>query len=290
MYLGSDAANLQAEVESRQNTAVLERLLENSMLMQDKIKNIGLPLQVIQEELYGKKGPSLESYSQMMAKKSGSQYKAKTNRQVRNELANLTQLSDRVDFSDVNSDYEHMHSSNIQPKARLNVSKLEEAYATIKQDSNCNSPGLLSPVPRRAFAKRMVAHTMQSTFLVCDYGIDVRDSTDKTTLQNETPIPGGGVDYLPIPRDKTNPHARGGAIAIQPEAPSPRLDSALDIKEMLNESKALSLDDILDIVGIRPLPDRFSGQTQSYKQIPKPIQYSQRRPTPGKGQDHRTSG
>ena len=41
---------------------------------------------------------------------------------------------------------------------------------------------------------------------------------------------GTKTDYLPLPRTKDNPFARGGAINIQPQAPNYRLDSTLQFE------------------------------------------------------------
>ena len=35
---------------------------------------------------------------------------------------------------------------------------------------------------------------------------------------------GVNTEYLPLPRTKDNPNARGGAINVQPQAPNHRLD------------------------------------------------------------------
>lgn len=51
LTLGSESYLEQSE--SRQNQQVLEVLLENAHDMRAKIKKIGLPMEVIKEELYG---------------------------------------------------------------------------------------------------------------------------------------------------------------------------------------------------------------------------------------------
>lgn len=51
MSLGSESYLEQSE--SRQNQIVLELLLDNARDMDHKIKNIGLPMEIIKEELYG---------------------------------------------------------------------------------------------------------------------------------------------------------------------------------------------------------------------------------------------
>ena len=47
MYLGSDEANFGEKLDSKQNELVMERLLENALSMKQKIKAIGLPIDII---------------------------------------------------------------------------------------------------------------------------------------------------------------------------------------------------------------------------------------------------
>jgi hypothetical protein len=55
----------------------------------------------------------------------------------------------------------------------------------------------------------MVANALNSNLNVCDY--PELDEGDKISE---------GINYLPHPRTKANPNARGGAINIEPHAPT----------------------------------------------------------------------
>ena len=52
---------------------------------------------------------------------------------------------------------------------------------------------------------------------------------------------GKEVEYLPMPRTKHNPNARGGAIAVHPVAPTERLD-------YYKKSKKLPKMDLYDLM------------------------------------------
>jgi hypothetical protein len=85
----------------------------------------------------------------------------------------------------------------------------------------------------------MVAHAMNSNLNVCDY---------PELAGREKPV--DGIDYLPRARTKANPNARGGAITIEPHAPSPRLDRALQFESVYEQQKRLSLRELLVKMGI----------------------------------------
>lgn len=116
----------------------------------------------------------------------------------------------------------------------------------------------------------MVAHTMQSTFLVANYS-----NPDEFNYGQDLTISthiSGANDYLPMARSKNNPYARGGAIKLEPQAPTARLDSALHIREMVDDIKHLPLDIILDKLNVRPLPGKTSNRTLCTRSIkPKEI-------------------
>lgn len=80
---------------------------------------------------------------------------------------------------------------------------------------------------------------MNSNLNVCDY---------PELAGREKPV--DGIDYLPRARTKANPNARGGAITIEPHAPSPRLDRALQFESVYEQQKRLSLRELLVKMGI----------------------------------------
>lgn len=85
----------------------------------------------------------------------------------------------------------------------------EDDLGPIQQDADTVSPVHLSPIERRPLLKMMVAHALNSNFNVCDY--PELDGHDQATED---------IDYLPRARTKANPSARGGAITIEPHAPT----------------------------------------------------------------------
>ena len=131
----------------------------------------------------------------------------------------------------------------------LDLKKLEEAGEMVGPVSNNdNEAVLLSPIRRKAYAKRYVAHMITNTFMIADYD----SGSDKKAKGNEK-IADPGMDYLPKARDKGRPNARGGSIMIEPQAPSDRLDKDLQVDELLTQIKKMNLEQVLDALGIRPL-------------------------------------
>lgn len=74
------------------------------------------------------------------------------------------------------------------------------------------------------------------------------------------------INYLPMPRSKDNPNARGGAINILPKAPTERLDY------YSSPSKRRPIYDLYDLMGelgIIDTPKRGEGNNVASKRISK---------------------
>ena len=78
----------------------------------------------------------------------------------------------------------------------------------------------------------------------------------------------GGIAYLPSPRSKANPNARGGAIQIQPQAPNPRLDSTLNFDRLSRKHSKFRLLDLLESLGIEEAPQPGDGKPVTSKTVP----------------------
>lgn len=56
-----------------------------------------------------------------------------------------------------------------KPEPIIDLKALEEAGDTIGQTNTEDGAVVLSPVRRKAYEKRYIAHIITSTFMVCDY-------------------------------------------------------------------------------------------------------------------------
>ena len=127
-----------------------------------------------------------------------------------------------------------------KPTLAIEVVQVQESdIGPIQQDAGTVSPVHLSPIARKPLLQTMVAHALSSNLNVCDYPeLAVRDESVD------------GINYLPRARTKANPNARGGAITIEPHAPSPRLDRAMQFENIYEQQKRLSLRELLVKMGI----------------------------------------
>ena len=93
------------------------------------------------------------------------------------------------------------------------------------------------------------------------------DSSQGGHLQGDKG-PTNEVKYLPMPRDRANPNARGGAITIQPKAPTERLDY---YKSPSKKPKEFDLYDLLVDLEILESPKRGQGAPQASRTISKQV-------------------
>lgn len=180
--------------------------------MDQKIRNIGVPLDIIKEELYGIRNSP--------------RFKRKPTKRQSPHIHN----PDSPCNSDESSPKRNRRSSfkpqyttksTHKPQPIVDLKALEEAGETIEQAvQEADDAVTLSPVKRKAYAKRYIAHMITSTFMVCDYDITEPNENDL----NKDQFKKYQLEYLPKARDIGRPNARGGAITLEPQAPSERLD------------------------------------------------------------------
>lgn len=77
---------------------------------------------------------------------------------------------------------------------------------------------------------------------------------------------GGEVKYLPMPRTRANPNARGGAIAILPKAPTDRLDY---YSSPTKKEKVYSLNELMIDLGLIDAPRVGEGRNVAPKKLSK---------------------
>jgi hypothetical protein len=75
------------------------------------------------------------------------------------------------------------------------------------------------------------------------------------------------LEYLPRPREKNRPNARGGSITIEPQAPSKRLDLDLQVDALLIRIKKMNFKEVLDALGIRKLKNADPSKPMTTKSI-----------------------
>jgi len=77
------------------------------------------------------------------------------------------------------------------------------------------------------------------------------------------------VKYLPSPRSKDNPNARGGATHLQPKAPNARLDPVAIVEKDIKNLGKLSLFDIMVNMGFINPPKVAEGKPRMPKRVTK---------------------
>ena len=128
-----------------------------------------------------------------------------------------------------------------------------------EKESNDNSPRPLSPVKNTLRPKRLVKMLVRR-FSVVNFDIDSSEGG-----HGGADI-GAEIQYLPMPRTRANPNARGGAIAILPKAPTERLDY---YSSPSKKSKQYNLYDLMVDLGLVDAPKVGEGSTKTRKKISK---------------------
>jgi len=243
MSLGSAAAVHTGE--TRQNERVLGRLIADAQDMNKKIEDIGLPMDAIQEEYLGKKkSKESASGSPSLARGSHSKLSSSLRKLPAGEPGPKTELKINTDL--VGDDLQEQHRF---------IGREEASPA-----EGVPSPEALSPIKsmRRATYTKALAKRLAAA------AFPAYDSDDPLT--GEAPVQ-DGIAYLPSPRSKDNPNARGGAIQIQPLAPNARLDSTLNFDRLSRKHAKFRLLDLLVSLGIEEAPQPGDGKPITIKTV-----------------------
>lgn len=134
------------------------------------------------------------------------------------------------------------------------------AQVKFENQSSDNSPRPLSPVKNTLRPKRLVKMLVRR-FSVVNFDIDSSEGGHGGDAEK-----GGEVKYLPMPRTRANPNARGGAIAILPKAPTDRLDY---YSSPTKKEKVYSLNDLMIDLGLIDAPRVGQGRNAAPKKISK---------------------
>ena len=230
LSLGSESSGF--EKETVQNIRVLERLLDDARGQEEKMESLGLPLEVIREELFS-------------ATERGKKYVVEARPQVKPDSplrAHSPPAALRAGMSP--GPGQGLQSPRTRPpRPVLEPVKVTDAEAAeIQQDPETVSPVGLSPIKRGSLQRRRVVQAVNSQLNICEY--------PELPQAKEQSAEGQGMEYLPHARTRANPNARGGAIIVEPHAPSARLDRALQYNSVYEDQKQLSLYDLLMKLGI----------------------------------------
>lgn len=223
---------------------MLQRLIEDHHDQERKQKDMGIELTEIKEEL-------VEMRKEQESRSVPRNVNVMTH--LKRKFPDLTSSVSRTQEPEAAGSVSSVSSEDLpdrkekkldKPALKLNLNKMSANYMLIQQDPNSSSPVNLSPVSRSPLTMTMVSHSMMNAFDVCDYPEPPKKKNAKGELVD------GEIDYIPKPRDKQNPNARGGAIYILAEAPSDRLDNALYYDEAKAKIKSMTLIQMLFKFGI----------------------------------------
>jgi hypothetical protein len=125
------------------------------------------------------------------------------------------------------------------------------------------SPAVFSPIKKQLMTREQRKALDRAT-ATATFDID-SDASEPHATRDETKE----IEYLPLPRTRANPNARGGAITVQPKAPTIRLDKTLAYRSSPQKYGNLLLYDIMADLGILERPRVGEGKPITSKKVQK---------------------